>query len=449
MSDGPPSGPRALRRELGPVSATLLTAGAMIGTGVFVSPFSVARGTTGPWEMAFAWALGGGLSLLGALCFAEAGAAIPETGGLSVYLRRAYGPRAEFAFGWTMLAVLVPSSLAFFAQVAATHLRDARLIQWVYFPEATIVALTAVNVLGLRTGAAVQNALSLVKIAGILGVALFALAHRGAEAGSAAPAVTAVTVARPAVGLGAWLGAMISILWAYDGWIDVTSVAGEVREPRANVPRALLGGTVLVTALYLLAIASFVAIVGFDALAAPGPDRTVFALGPWERSALRPWFDGLVAIASVGGAAVGLMSGARVVFAVAREGGLPRALGRVSGRGVPAGAIVVCGALALAYARTPLGRLGEIFVVGAWPFYALGALAIARLRARGALDGGGFRVPWAPWPQRAFATLSAAIVLMYTWQQPRSTALSLGVIALGFVLRPLWSGRRADAQPTR
>jgi amino acid transporter len=183
--------------------------------------------------------------------------------------------------------------------------------------------------------------------------------------------------------------------------------------------------------------------VGFDAMQ-HASGSTVFALGRWARSPARPLFDALVAVASIGGGAVGLMSGARVVYAVARDGLLFAPLARVSSRGVPAVAIVVCGALAVLYARSPLAKLGEVFVVGAWPFYALGALAVVRLRRSGAFEqaqGTRFVTPLFPWPQRVFALVSAAIVLGYAVREPRNTAISLGVVALGLLGFPLTRAR--------
>jgi APA family basic amino acid/polyamine antiporter len=422
-----------LHRELGARSSTLLTAGAMIGTGIFVSPIATAKATPSAGWMLFAWLLGGVLSLLGALSFAEAGSALPETGGLAVYLRRAFGDWAAFLFGWAMVTVLVPSSVAFFAQVAYWHLRDAGVLLRPLWPTVFIVVLAAVNVAGLRSGERTQNALTVCKVIGVTLVAALGLSR-------ISQGEIAVTAHVPRGSIAAFVGAMVPVLWAYDGWIDITSVAGEVRDPRRTIPRAILGGTLLVTALYLFANLGMLAAFGHHGLAALGERDTVFTAGPWSSGPLRVALAMLVAVASIGGGAVGLMSGARVVFAVARDGMLFSWLGRVSSRGVPANALITCSIVALAYVHSPLARLGEVFVLGAWPFYALGAVAVVQLRKRsllGALeDRAVFRTPLFPWPQIIFALVSVAIVLGYAAREPKNTAISLGAIAAGLALFP-------------
>ncbi len=432
MSDGE----RELRRELGLRSSTLLTAGAMIGTGIFVAPIATAKATPSAGWMLLVWALGGALSLLGALSFAEAGAAMPETGGLAVYLRRAFGRWAAFAFGWAMVAVLVPSSVAFFAQVAFWHLRDAGVLTSAAWPSVFIAALVAANVGGLRSGARLQNALTVAKVFGVLALAALGLSRLGVHAqhtNSSSPSTAGLTT---------FAAAMVPALWAYDGWIDVTSVAGEVRDPQRTIPRAIVGGTLAVTAIYLLATLGLLSAFGHDGLRALGERDTVFSSGPWSTGPLRVALASLVAIASLGGGAVGLMSGARVVFAVARDGLLFASLAKVSSAGVPANALIVCGLIALGYVHSPLAKLGEVFVLGAWPFYALGAAAVVRLRVRdelwsNAVVGEHFRTPWFPLPQAVFAAVSVAIVVGYALREPKNTALSLGAIAAGALVYPL------------
>lgn len=443
--------PGELRRELGVRSSVLLTAGAMIGTGIFVSPIETAKLTGSATGVLVVWALGAVLSLLGALAFAEAGAAMPETGGLAVYLRRAFGDWAAFAFGWTMLVVLVPSSFAYFAQVAFWNLRDAAITTNPFVPDAIVLALVAANVRGLRAGAGVQNALTVVKVLGITAVGLVAawfVVRHGVRA-NAAPGVPSATA--PSM-----LAAMVPVLWAYDGWIDITSVAGEVRAPRKTLPRAIVGGTLLVAALYLFVISSVLAGASHGALASLGDGSTIFSVGALSGRAVRPWLASLVALASVGAAAIGYMSGVRVVYAVAKEGLLFAPLARVSRRGVPAVALISCGVIALAYIHSPLRKLGEVFVLGAWPFYALGALGVARLRARGAFDRSvgesqdetteaRFRTPLFPVPQVLFALVSVAIVAGYAVRDRRNTLISLGTIAFGLLIYPLFRRARDRA----
>ncbi|MDP3276955.1 MAG: amino acid permease [Deltaproteobacteria bacterium] len=424
-----------LRPTLSARSATLITAGAMIGTGIFASVTDVARASASALWVLLAWLAGGVLSLLGALSFAEAGSRDPQTGGLLVYLERAFGPATAACFGWAMLSVLLPSSVAFFAQTAARNLLAAvgvagvaptRLLALVF-----VALLVATNVRATSWGARLQDGLTGVKL-----VALVLLTAMGLRVGwlvshAQLPALVSVGARGPATGGGtSFATALVSVLWTYDGWIDVTSVGGELRDPKRDMPRALVGGTLLVMALYLLVNCGYLAALGVSGLAASATPAVTLAQGLGAE--LGALVSLMVAVAALGGGAVGLMSGARVVHAAAVSGLLPSGLARVSRWQTPARALTLSAVLAVAHLLSPLGGLGEVFVVGAWPFYALGALAIVRLRRRdqlGARDG--FSTPWFPWPQRVFALVSVAIVAMYAVQQPKRTGLSLGLIALG------------------
>lgn len=417
--------PRELRRALGPASALLITVGAMIGSGVFVTPHEVATLVASPALTLLLWAVGGALALLGALSFAELGAAIPETGGMYVYLRRAFGPTAAFVFAWAMLAVLVPSSMGYFAQVTARHV--AALVGAgrgldAYLAVAMIALLVAVNLGGVRAGAAVQNGATVLKFAGVFLVALLGLLVRPAPAG------TVVSV--NGGGMAAPVAALVPVLWAYDGWIDVTSIAGEVRDPARQIPRALVRGTALVTALYLLVDVAYLRVLGPAGLGAsetPAADAAAHVAGATGRVAI----SALVAVATFGGCAVALLTGSRVVYAVAADGHFLRAFAHTSRAAVPDVAVAACGALAVGYVVSPLGHLGEVFVVGAWPFYAVGALATIVLRRKEPGLPRPHRTVGYPYTILVFAAASLAIVAGYAITRPVHTAISLGVIALG------------------
>ncbi|MDP3213521.1 MAG: amino acid permease, partial [Deltaproteobacteria bacterium] len=245
MSTGAPP---TERRVLGVFDGTLVTVGAMVGSGIFATPSLVARAVHRLDLALLVWGAGAGLSLLGAFALAEPGAALPGRGGLSAILRRAFGARASFAFGWTMTLVLVPSSVAFFAGVTAQHL--AAVIPW-SAPTLTslvIAAVAAVNLLGLQPAARLQSLVTLVRVAALAAVAVAALVLPAAPAPAAPVAAVSWT---------ALLAAMVPVLWAYDGWIDLTSLAAEVRAPGRTIPRALIAGVAIVTALYLLVVVAF------------------------------------------------------------------------------------------------------------------------------------------------------------------------------------------------
>lgn len=412
------------RRVLGAFDGTLVTVGAMVGSGIFSTPSLVARAVH-RLDLALAvWLAGAGLSLLGAFALAEPGAALPERGGLTAILRRAFGPRASFAFGWTMTLVLVPSSVAFFAGVTAQHL--GAVLPW-SVPTLTslvIAAVGAVNLLGLQPAARLQSMITLARVAALAAVAVAALAL---------PAAPVVAAPVAAVSWTALLAAMVPVLWAYDGWIDLTSLAAEVRSPGRTIPRALIAGVATVTALYLLVVVAFHRALSTAVLStATAPAALLgarLAGVAGERAMVA-----LVATSTFGGCLIGLLSGTRVVAALGDDAPPLRALARVDGRGVPAAATVVTVGLALAYARVEVfGRMAEVFVVGAWPFYAMGAWAALRLRRREPGLARPYRTPGSPWTVWGFLAVTAAMLVSFARESPRPTLLSLSIVALGMI----------------
>lgn len=414
----------AERRVLGAFDGTLVTVGAMVGSGIFSTPSLVARAVHRLDLALLVWTAGAGLSLLGAFALAEPGAALPERGGLTAILRRAFGPRAAFAFGWTMTLVLVPSSVAYFAGVTAQHL--AAVLPW-SVPTLTalvIAAVGGVNLLGLLPAARLQSLVTLARVAALAAVALVALALPAAPVSIAPVAAVSWT---------ALLAAMVPVLWAYDGWIDLTSLAAEVRSPGRTIPRALIAGVALVTALYLLVVAAFHRGLSTAALAASDAPAALLGARLGGASGARVMVA-LVALSTFGGCLIGLVSGTRVVAALGDDARWLRALGRVDARGVPAAATVATVGLALGYARVAaLGRLAEVFVIGAWPFYALGAWAALRLRRREPDLPRPYLTPGSPWTVWAFLLASAAMLASFARESPRPTLLSLGVVALGAI----------------
>lgn len=421
MSTGAPP---TERRVLGVFDGTLVTVGAMVGSGIFATPSLVARAVHRLDLALLVWGAGAGLSLLGAFALAEPGAALPGRGGLSAILRRAFGARASFAFGWTMTLVLVPSSVAFFAGVTAQHL--AAVIPW-SAPTLTslvIAAVAAVNLLGIQPAARLQSLVTLARVAALAAVAVAALAL---------PAAPAPVAPVAAVSWTALLAALVPVLWAYDGWIDLTSLAAEVRAPGRTIPRALIAGVAIVTALYLLVVVAFHRALSTAALAAAEAPAALLGARLAGATGARA-LVALVALSTFGGCLIGLVSGTRVVAALGDDAPPLRALSRLDGRGVPAVATALTAGLALAYARVELfGKMAEVFVVGAWPFYALGAWAALRLRRREPDLARPFRTPGSPWTVWAFLAVTAAMLASFARESPRPTLLSLAVVALGMI----------------
>ncbi|MCC7538744.1 MAG: amino acid permease [Deltaproteobacteria bacterium] len=433
-----------LERSLGAWSAMLLTVGAMVGTGILATPTLVAKATSSPALFVALWIAGGVVSLLGAFTYAELGTRKPETGGLFVYLRDAFHPLVAFVFGWTMLVVLVPSSVAFFAQVTGSHLGPPIAAvtgadPWTVSLIVSLVALlliALVNVLGgARGGAVLQNAATILKVVGLGFLVVLALLLVLGGPGATTVVEAPVPSPPPETADVSWLAviaALVPVFWAYDGWIDVTSVAGELRNPERDVPRSLVWGVLAVTFLYLIVSGAFLAALGAASLArteAPALELARATLGPSGPSVAAA----IAATCTFGAGAVGLMSGARVVYAMARDGNLFAFVARADRHGSPSAAVGVTSVLALGYLVIPqLGSLAATFVVGAWPFYALGALALLVLRARGSSDSPlTYRTPLYPFTVLAFVAASLAVVGSYAIENPAHTALSFGLALLG------------------
>ena len=346
MSESAPT----LERRLGTFSATTLIIGSMIGSGVFIAPSIMAGQIASPVVLMGLWIVGGVLTLVGALSYAELAAMLPRAGGQYVYLREAFGRPAAFLYGWTLFLVIQTGfnaavSIAFAKYLGVLGLpvgeNDVLLALGPLSITsagvvgcAVLVVLTLVNVRGVREGAAVQDVLTVIKVLSVfvLVIVAIALGHGSADHFSSASTTELGPVAR-AAGLGflAALGVAISkALFAYDAWNTVTFAAEEVREPEKTLPRALIFGTLVTTALYTAATAAYVYVLPMDRLAAVEEHRVAaevatIALGTPGRIAVA-----IAILISTFGCANGLiLGGARVLYAMARDGLFFRSVGDV------------------------------------------------------------------------------------------------------------------------
>jgi APA family basic amino acid/polyamine antiporter len=262
--------------ELGLWDAVSVIVGIVVGVSIFKVPPVVFSNIGNSWQGIAVWVVGGLVALVGALCYGELAATYPGSGGDYVYLTQAYGPLAGFLFAWTRFTVILTGNVAALSYVFADY--AVRVFRpdsgnAVWFACAAVVGLTLFNILGLKVGKSLQNLLTLAKVVGLAG-----LLATGLWKGNAASWETSQPVAGPGIGL-----AMILVLYAYGGWNDAALVTAEVREPRRNMPRALILGTLLVTALYVLVNVAFVHALGFAGLRgsrAPAADVLGLWLGP-------------------------------------------------------------------------------------------------------------------------------------------------------------------------
>ena len=439
-----------LKRQIGLYAATAITVGNIIGSGIFRSPHSVAQEIASVPLVLFAWILGGALSLSGSLVLAELAVTHPRTGGLYVFIREAFGDAWAFVFGWASLWVIKPTVIASITSVFALYFCEAiHLPKGAELPVgfAAILLLTLVNWLGVREGARTQELFTTAKVIGILAlcVAAFALPHAGA-------AVDQVTraAAAPRPIMIALVLAMIPILFAYDGWTDSTYVAGEVLRPERTLPIAIVWGTVLVIAIYVVTNLAYYHILSpaeVRTYEAVGSETVGRVLGEWGRRALAV----LVAVSTFGTINGAVLTGPRVTIAMAANGLLWRPLARVDvGRGSPGPALWLQAVLSCAWLWFARGfeDVSGWFVTTSWLFYGLTTAAIfvqRRREAAGTLAAPTYRTPLYPLTPILFIAVTVALIASDLSSSGWRAAAGVIVAAVGFPVYWLWKGRHAGA----
>lgn len=370
--------------------------GVIIGTGIFRTPPFIASQLGSPALVLGLWALGGLLALAGALTFAELATMMPRSGGLYVFLEEGLGRPVAFVFGWTYLLVSKPFAAAGIAVIAAEHglalLGGAPGGPWAQrlavngLTSAILLLLTVANVRGLGLAAAMARLLTGTKVLALVVLVLLAVLLPGGSPAHlvATPPPVPWSLALPA--------AMAGILWTYDGWADVGAVAGEVEAPQRNLPRVFLLGTLFVTVLYLAVNAAWLWVLplaemrGLDTVAPAVMERLVGPAGG-RLVAL------LVLVSALGASHGGVLTGARVTFAQARDGLLFRSLAGIHARfQTPAPSLWAQLLLAMValwhpmllgiVEASPFQRLADGFTFTMWIFYGLGALSLFVLRVR-------------------------------------------------------------------
>jgi basic amino acid/polyamine antiporter, APA family len=434
----PPPPEHELLRALGLFDALMLVVGTIIGSGVFLVPSEIARAVHGAGPMLAVWVAGGVFTLLGAMSLAELGAAIPHAGGLYTFVGRAWGPLPGFLCGWMLFTVATSGSIATLA--AALPIYIAGFVPLSSPAEkaigiGAIAFFTAINLFGVRRGALAQNVLTAAKVGGLLAMvaAVFLLPSPPRTAGGAVPPI--------GFGIAAFGTALVAVLWAYEGWHDVTFIAGEMRTPQRDFPRGLVGGTAIVVVLYLAANLAYLHVLTPSEIATA--DRV--ALAAIRRVAGETGGRLLTAaiLCSILGAMNALvLAGPRAYYQMAKDGQLFARFGRVHPRWkTPADAILLQGiwsALLVVF----IGGFSQLFtyvIFGGWIFYALAVAGVLVLRHKEPGLERPFRVPGYPLVPLLFVAGAAFLVVNTLATTPRESLLGLAFIALGI---PLFALRR-------
>jgi APA family basic amino acid/polyamine antiporter len=460
-----------LVRGLGPWASAAIVVGTMIGTGIFLKPAEMAREGQTVSIVFAAWIVGAVLSIFGALSFAELGAAIPEAGGEYAYLRRGFGPTWGFIFGWMHSIVGRPSSMASIAAGIARFLSFlipavGTPLFSVHFPGLGgwlrpydfvftwaqpvavlwLVIMTVVNYLGVRLGGAVQVVLTFIKIASVLiviGVAFFLSGNTAHPADPIWPAAAGAGV------LAAFLGALAAALWAYDGWEDLNLVGSEVENPERNFPLALVGGVGLVTVVYLLFSGACLRVLPFDAVASSShiaSDVVEYVAG---RGAAF-WVTLAMVISGIGSLNSSVLSGARVPYAMARDGIFFKIADGIHPKFLtPARALIFQGVLASLMALSgTFEELTNLFVFAAWIFYGFAVVALFRLRKTEPGMPRPYRCPGYPWVPGTFVAGALALTISLWLQRPGRSSIGLLLIVAGLPFYRHWAKRSSVAGDT-
>lgn len=436
-----------LARSIGLWSAMAVVIGSTIGSGIFRSPAGIADRLPGPFPMLLAWVAGGIFAMCGALTIAELASAFPRTGGIYVFLKEGWGNRTAFTFGWAQFVMIRAASLGAIAITCAEYF--FRVMGWsleeampVRYAAAIAILLTAsFNVRGAKVGAAFTNFTVLAKYGGLLFIVIVALAFGLPTNGFShfTPALPPGSLSVSAFGL-----ALVSTLWAFDGWADVSNNGGEVKDPQKNLPKALIGGTLLVLAIYLAANVAYLSVLTIDEMRVSrlvAADVAQRVIGP----AGVVFVSVTVMISTFGTLNAVLFTSPRIFFAMAADGLFFKPVAAVHPSwGTPWVAILMTATLgALFVLLRSFEQLADAFVTAFLPFYFLAVASIFRLRKRPDYAPA-FRVPGYPVVPALFmlAVLYLLVNALLNESSRWQTAGVLGVCLIGVPVYALTVGRR-------
>ncbi len=440
-----------LARRLGLFDATMLVMGGIIGSGIFMNPAVAARYVHTPFLILAVWTVGGLVALAAGFIWAELATVRPEVGGQYAYLREAFHPLVAFLYGWGLLLVIQTGGMAAVAVTFARYFRELTNLQMAdgVLAALALAGLTIINCLGVRAGATVQSFLMVLKILAIIALVMCGLfltgspSANGIDAWEGGSSLDVSSNLKSALALATMIGAaMVPVLFAYGGWQTATFVAGEIREPGKNLPRALVIGVSAVVVLYLAVNFVCVRALGVSGLATtttPASDVMRIAMGPTGARLIAAG----IAISTLGFLSQSMLTAPRVYFAMAEDGLFFSAVAKLSRRSrVPVIAIVMQGSLATIIALS--GKYEQIlnYVVSVdFIFFGLTAICVFTFRRRfktANTDGPLARVPGHPVTTVIFIAICWLVVINTVYQYPKNTLIGLGILLAGIPAYFLW-----------
>jgi len=435
----------SLPRRLGTWNVLGMVIGITIGSGIFRTPAVIATRVPDPIWMLGLWVAGGLVALCGALSVAELSASLPRTGGWYVYLRAGWGPPAGFLFGWTELVLIRASATGAVALVCSSYLLRSLGIDGTpltsMLAAALIVIAALINVRSVRAGAATTG-ISTVAKSGALVLLVLASLILGSHAGASVDHFThGAPVAATSLGLG-----LISFLWAYDGFADVSFAAGEVQHPQRTLPRAIVGGTLTVAAIYVAANIAYLYVLPMDRLARSSLVAADVASAIFGSMGGR--VIAIVVTISTFGSLIGIsLAAPRVFFAMAEDRLFFPAMGRIHPRyETPYVAIALSATLGVLFVLTrTFEQLADTFVLSIWPFYGLAVAGVYRLRRTQPDLARPYRTPGYPFVPAVFIAGGLFLVGTAIIQDPLRTGVTFAIVLAGL---PLYYAFARRSRPT-
>jgi APA family basic amino acid/polyamine antiporter len=442
-----------LPRTVGLFSAIAVIVGTTIGSGIFRVPATVAGRLGEPGPIMLAWVLGGALALFGALTLAELAAMSPRSGGIFAYLEEAFGPVPAFLFGWSQLSVIRASALGGISTIFAEYLGyfvplggrfTVPVLGWELggvnlAAAATILVVALINYLGVKYAARVMGVATIAKYAGMVGLVVLAFAAGQGNWGNFTDS------GRTAFSISMVASALVSIMWAYDGWADLSFIGGEIKNPGKNFPLALIIGTLLIIFIYLLLNAAYIYLVPVSEMAG----QRLIAATAAERIPLLGGAGAAVVSAIVMISCFGTLNGSmltnpRIFFAMADRGLFFKGVARVSPKfQTPSVAIWLAASLGCGYVLfNDFQQLADRFVLGIWPFYIMAILGVFVLRRKAPDAVRPYRTIGYPVVPIVFLLAAVGMVINALVTDPVNTGVTFGILLAGLPLYYLTIGRR-------
>ena len=428
-----------LKRVLSLLDATMINAGGIIGSGIFMVPAAVAMFTGSASLFFMVWIAGGIVSLFGALTVAELGAAMPRAGGQYVYLSEAYGPVWGYLYGWSAIAVINTASIAAVGVAFSEYLRF-------FFPitdisikgiaVATIVLLTIINILDVKSGARFQNLFTISKLGAIFGIIILGLLMEGGSNQNLSPFFSDQSFTELVGPLGL---AMVSVLWTFDGWIFITYVAGEVKNPGRNIPLSLIFCMLIVVTIYLLLNYVLIYTLGFTGM--NGSDLVVSDAASVFLGNKGAAIVTLIILISLIGANNGfVLTSARINYAMAKDKLFFHQASQIHPRfKSPANALIIqCVWACLLTFTGTFNQLITYIIFASWIFYGMSAGAVIILRNKKPDMERPYKTPVYPWIPIIFILFAIFLTINTIMEAPRDAAIGAGIILVGLPMYYYW-----------